>query len=175
MIPGSKAHAFHACMKKHGFMTRKIRASSHFSEKNARIASILGLRKHIVRSNPCIIHPVILSPLSYAFHACMKKHGFMTRKIRASSHFSEKNARIASILGLRKHIVRSNPCIIHPVILSPLSCSAHILLLFPHTPFHTLPQCGRWHFPQSPHPIPPPCSPPVPVWRFQSPRHRECR
>lgn len=68
---------------------------------------------------------------AHAFHACMKKHGFMTRKIRASSHFLEKNARIASILGLRKHIVRSNPCIIHPVILSPLSCSAHILLLFP--------------------------------------------
>ena len=31
MIPGSKDHAFHACMKKHDLLTRKTLKSSHFS------------------------------------------------------------------------------------------------------------------------------------------------
>ena len=31
MILGSKGHAFHACMKKHDFLTRKTPKSSHFS------------------------------------------------------------------------------------------------------------------------------------------------
>ena len=33
MMPGSKDHAFHACMKKHDLLTRKTPKSSHFSRK----------------------------------------------------------------------------------------------------------------------------------------------
>ena len=97
MIPGSKAHAFHACMKKHGFMTRKIRASSHFSQKNARIASILGLRKHIVRSNPCIIHLVILS-LLYICVSCLHEKAWLYDPQNTSKQpfFAEKCANWSS-------------------------------------------------------------------------------
>ena len=31
MIPGSKGHAFHACMKEHDLLARKTPKSSHFS------------------------------------------------------------------------------------------------------------------------------------------------
>jgi len=37
MIQASKGHAFHACMKKNDFGTRKTPKSSHFSQKNERI------------------------------------------------------------------------------------------------------------------------------------------
>ena len=37
MILGSKGHAFHACMKKHDFLTRQTPKCSHFSQKNERI------------------------------------------------------------------------------------------------------------------------------------------
>ena len=31
MIPGSKGHTFHACMKEHDLLARKTPKSSHFS------------------------------------------------------------------------------------------------------------------------------------------------
>jgi len=37
MIQAPKGHAFHACMKKDDFGTRKTPKSSHFSQKNERI------------------------------------------------------------------------------------------------------------------------------------------
>jgi len=37
MIQALKGHAFHACMKKDDFGTRKTPKSSHFSQKNERI------------------------------------------------------------------------------------------------------------------------------------------
>ncbi len=118
MIPGSKAHAFHACMKKHGFMTRKIRASSHFSQKNARIASILGLRKHIVRSNPCIIHLVILS-LLYICVSCLHEKAWLYDPQNTSKQpfFAEKCAyceyfRIAEAHSAEQSVYHSSG---HPI------------------------------------------------------------
>ena len=55
MIPGSKGHGMDACIHFHDVLTRKTRKSSHFSQKNERILSVLEFREHEVRRNPCII------------------------------------------------------------------------------------------------------------------------
>ena len=109
MIQGAKGHAFHACMKEHGLLPRKIPKSSNFSQKNERIWGILGLREHEMRSNPCIIGQKGQKTMRFmlAWH-----HGLLPRKIPKSSHFSQKNERIWGISGLREHEMRSNPCII---------------------------------------------------------------
>ena len=49
MIPGSKSHVFHACMKIHDLATRQ---NMRKKPEQGGIRMFLGLREHKVRSNP---------------------------------------------------------------------------------------------------------------------------